>query len=82
MPIFTDSNAGGAYSGTGMILRPGASPLECGKAGDAGGHCNGRNWCPPLSSQEEVTYESAGKWGYNGDGCGKECNLQLGTWNS
>ena len=69
-PIFMDSNAGSNLAGSGLILRPGDTPIACGKAADSGGHCGGWRTCEALSPNEVVTFEMVEGWGVNGDGCG------------
>ena len=56
LPLFSGGQAGG-----GIILRPGATPIACGKAGDAGGHCGHAGWCPPIDKDEKITAETVGK---------------------
>lgn len=68
-PMFTDTNAGDAFAGAGLILRPGATPLKCGKAGDSGGHCS--SFCPSLPPNEDVTFDTVNMWDHPGDGCGQ-----------
>lgn len=69
-PMFLDSNAPGPYAGTGVILRPGATPLLCGKGMDSGGHC-GNRWCPEIAPSETVTPDWLEKqhWDIPGTGC-------------
>lgn len=54
-------------SGGGIILRPHATHLLCGKGGDSGGHCGGEwsRWCPSVTTVGDVT-----RYSYPGDGCG------------
>jgi len=53
----------GDSSQPGIILRPAATTVLCGKGGDSGGHCTW--WCPSVASLGDVwTYD------YPGDGCG------------
>ena len=54
-------------AGAGFILRPGATPLLCGKAGDSAGQCG--RWCPHVDPDEALD-ESWRNVAQNGDGCG------------
>eukprot|EP00966_Prymnesium_polylepis_P000624 14230-Prymnesium_polylepis.1 len=50
------------FKGAGFVLRPGATPIQCGKSGDSGGNCAPRgqpiNWCASPSVRELVTATS------------------------
>ena len=54
-------------AGAGFILRPGATPVLCGKAGDSAGQCG--RWCPHVDPDEALD-ESWRNVAQNGDGCG------------
>jgi len=61
-PIYGSGEQGG------LILRPGHTPIGCGKGGDSGGHCGERAMCPSLDPNEDF---DADAWNvdYPGDGC-------------
>ena len=69
MPLFNGGGSGG------IILRPGSTPIACGKGGDSGGSCGGMQ-CPPLKENEVLDWASAIFWPNPFDGCGGEWGLR------
>ena len=57
LPLFS----GGGGERGGIILRPGATPIACGKAADAGGHCFRHHWCPHIDPEEVVNSRTVGE---------------------
>lgn len=59
-------------NGAGLVFRPQATPIKCGKGGDSGGHCDSdpqsQNWCPSVNPTEQVTASSVASYDYPGDG--------------
>ena len=64
-PLFLqDARPSDELFGAGFVLRPKFTPIECGKAGDSGGHCR-FSWCTSPAPTEVVTPESASAYHKN-----------------